>query len=107
MIVAPNATRAIPVGGGNKIQCGDYEEKGFCMCGDLCPKDLGADPVVLEVVDLSSMLYYNRPSQITVVLGGVAVALVIASFTLPLPVESHLRTPPPSLPPGKLICLLL
>ena len=58
--VTPNATGAIAVEGGNKIQCSDDDEKGFCMRGDLCPYDHGADPVVLEDVELSSTLNYNR-----------------------------------------------
>ncbi|ESO99958.1 hypothetical protein LOTGIDRAFT_230885 [Lottia gigantea] len=29
-------------------RCRDYDEKGFCMRGDLCPFDHGVDPVVVE-----------------------------------------------------------
>ncbi len=29
-------------------RCRDYDEKGFCMQGDLCPYDHGSDPVVLD-----------------------------------------------------------
>lgn len=101
VIVAPNATGAIAVGGGNKFRCRDYDEKGFCMRGDLCPYDHGADPVVLEDVELSSMLNYNRPPPSTVVVGGVAAAPVVAGAAIPPPVgPPHLRGPPPSLPPG-------
>ena len=67
-----------------KFRCRDYDEKGYCMRGDLCPYDHGADPVVLEDVELSSMLKYNRPPP-----GAPPVVC-------PPP---HLRGPPPSLPP--------
>uniref|UniRef100_A0ACB8FK87 RNA-binding protein 26 n=1 Tax=Sphaerodactylus townsendi TaxID=933632 RepID=A0ACB8FK87_9SAUR len=31
-----------------KKRCRDYDEKGFCMRGDMCPFDHGSDPVVVE-----------------------------------------------------------
>lgn len=38
-----------PVGlGGPRARCQNFEEKGFCMLGDVCPYDHGADPVVVE-----------------------------------------------------------
>ncbi|XP_064636970.1 RNA-binding protein 26-like isoform X2 [Lineus longissimus] len=33
-------------------RCRDFDEKGFCMRGDLCPFDHGLDPVVVEDVNL-------------------------------------------------------
>ncbi|RWS03705.1 RNA-binding protein 26-like protein [Dinothrombium tinctorium] len=33
---------------GSKKRCRDYDEKGFCMRGDLCPYDHGKDPVVMD-----------------------------------------------------------
>lgn len=33
---------------GKKQRCRDYDEKGYCMRGDMCPFDHGSDPVVLE-----------------------------------------------------------
>ncbi|XP_066904671.1 RNA-binding protein 26 isoform X5 [Halyomorpha halys] len=32
-------------------RCRDFDEKGYCMRGDLCPYDHGSDPVILEDVD--------------------------------------------------------
>ncbi|XP_074650039.1 RNA-binding protein 26-like [Tubulanus polymorphus] len=43
-------------------RCRDFDEKGFCMRGDLCPFDHGLDPVVVEDVAL--------PSVITIPPGG-------------------------------------
>ena len=31
------------------LRCRDYDEKGFCLKGDLCKFDHGTDAVVLEV----------------------------------------------------------
>uniref|UniRef100_A0A3Q0QN51 RNA binding motif protein 26 n=1 Tax=Amphilophus citrinellus TaxID=61819 RepID=A0A3Q0QN51_AMPCI len=42
-------------------RCRDYDEKGFCMQGDLCPYDHGSDPVVVEDVNLPSMLPFQPP----------------------------------------------
>ncbi|XP_017772028.1 PREDICTED: RNA-binding protein 26 isoform X2 [Nicrophorus vespilloides] len=38
-------------------RCRDYDEKGFCMRGEMCPYDHGVDPVVLEDSTLSRVLY--------------------------------------------------
>uniref|UniRef100_A0A3P9JHA6 RNA binding motif protein 26 n=1 Tax=Oryzias latipes TaxID=8090 RepID=A0A3P9JHA6_ORYLA len=43
-------------------RCRDYDEKGFCMRGDMCPFDHGSDPVVVEDVNLPSMLPFQPPS---------------------------------------------
>lgn len=70
-----------------------YQEKGYCMRGDLCPYDHGIDPVVLEDVELSSVLTYNRPPP-----SGPSVGppVGVSNLTAPPP---HMRGPPPSLPP--------
>ncbi|XP_063372201.1 RNA-binding protein 26 [Cydia amplana] len=39
-----------------KRRCRDFDEKGYCMRGDLCQWDHGADPVVLEDATLTSVL---------------------------------------------------
>ena len=62
------------------------------MRGDLCPYDHGMDPVVLEDVELSSMLNYSRPPP-----GAPPVVPPVNVGSLPPP--PHLRAPPPSLPP--------
>ncbi|XP_034233762.1 zinc finger protein swm isoform X2 [Thrips palmi] len=47
-----------------KRRCRDFDEKGYCMRGDLCPYDHGSDPVVLEDVSLSRVLpYEGGPAQ--------------------------------------------
>lgn len=60
-------------------RCRDYDEKGFCMRGDLCPFDHGSDPVVVEDVNLPNMLPFQPP---------------------PIP---GVEPPPPGLPPPPLL----
>lgn len=42
-----------------KRKCRDFDEKGLCMRGEMCPFDHGVDPVVLEDAALSTVLNYN------------------------------------------------
>lgn len=42
--------------GSRRARCRDYDEKGFCMRGELCPFDHGNDPVVVQDVLPPGML---------------------------------------------------
>ncbi|GAB1601738.1 RNA-binding protein 26-like isoform X1 [Argonauta hians] len=44
--------------GSNRPRCRDYDEKGYCMRGDLCPYDHGLDPVIVEDVNLPNVLSF-------------------------------------------------
>lgn len=44
---------------GKKQRCRDYDEKGYCMRGDMCSFDHGSDPVVLE--GISGVLDFPPP----------------------------------------------
>ncbi|XP_060891630.1 RNA-binding protein 26 isoform X1 [Labrus mixtus] len=57
-------------------RCRDYDEKGFCMRGDMCPFDHGSDPVVVEDVNLPNMMPFQPP-----------------------PIPGVAAPPPPGLPP--------
>lgn len=46
-----------------KRRCRDFDEKGYCMRGDLCPYDHGTDPVVLEDVALNRVLTFGPRSH--------------------------------------------
>ena len=39
-----------------KERCRDFDEKGYCLRGGLCPYDHGMDPVVVEESNLSNVL---------------------------------------------------
>lgn len=41
-----------------KKWCRDYDEKGFCMRGDMCFFDYGSDLVVVEDVNFFGMLFF-------------------------------------------------
>lgn len=47
-----------------KPRCRDYDEKGFCMRGDLCPYDHGNDAVVVDDVRLNNVLQLNQPPTV-------------------------------------------
>uniref|UniRef100_A0A674NTF7 RNA binding motif protein 27 n=1 Tax=Takifugu rubripes TaxID=31033 RepID=A0A674NTF7_TAKRU len=44
-----------------KHRCRDYDEKGFCVRGDLCPFDHGNDPLVVDDVNLPGIIPYPPP----------------------------------------------
>ncbi|XP_072760590.1 RNA-binding protein 26 isoform X2 [Anoplolepis gracilipes] len=83
-----------------KRRCRDFDEKGYCMRGDLCPYDHGTDPVVLEDVGLSGVLTFAPH-------GPQAPGAVPVS-TVPEPSQGPNGNPPPphlplaSLPPPHL-----
>lgn len=67
-----------------KQRCRDYDEKGFCVRGDLCPYDHGNDPLVVDDVNLPNMLPFP-PAPI-----------------LPLPPPPNIPPPPITEPPPPL-----
>ncbi|XP_031776824.1 RNA-binding protein 26 isoform X2 [Nasonia vitripennis] len=78
-----------------KRRCRDFDEKGYCMRGDLCPYDHGTDPVVLEDVALSRVLTFGPQAP-----GAVPVAAVPeATAGGPVGVGGpNGNAPPPHLP---------
>ncbi|GFR89995.1 RNA-binding protein 26 [Elysia marginata] len=72
--------------GGTRARCQNFEEKGFCMLGDVCPYDHGADPVVVE--------------DDTLALGPGAPGLEGPDLRLPPPshlsMQMNISRPPPS-----------
>ncbi|OXB53992.1 hypothetical protein ASZ78_009148 [Callipepla squamata] len=44
-----------------KRRCQDYDERGFCVLGDLCQFDHGNDPLVVDEVSLPSMIPFPPP----------------------------------------------
>ncbi|KAJ8352456.1 hypothetical protein SKAU_G00239320 [Synaphobranchus kaupii] len=44
-----------------KRRCRDYDEKGFCVRGDLCPFDHGNDPLIVDDVTLPTMIPMPMP----------------------------------------------
>ncbi|XP_023817902.1 RNA-binding protein 27 isoform X1 [Oryzias latipes] len=44
-----------------KQRCRDYDEKGFCVRGDLCLFDHGNDPLIVDDVNLPNMIPFPPP----------------------------------------------
>ncbi|XP_058614623.1 RNA-binding protein 27 isoform X2 [Onychostoma macrolepis] len=47
-----------------KHRCRDYDEKGFCIRGDLCPFDHGNDPLIVDDVTLPTMIPFPPPPSL-------------------------------------------
>ncbi|XP_065932682.1 RNA-binding protein 26 isoform X2 [Magallana gigas] len=58
----PQGLPALPAP--SRQRCKDYDEKGFCMRGDLCPFDHGLDPVIVEDVSIPPPPYVPGPPVI-------------------------------------------
>ncbi|XP_061658879.1 RNA-binding protein 27 isoform X2 [Syngnathoides biaculeatus] len=74
-----------------KQRCRDYDEKGFCVRGDLCLFDHGNDPLIVDDVNLPNIIPFPPPPVIPP--GGLPMPPPI---TEPPP---SLRIPPPPMPP--------
>ncbi|KFP85243.1 RNA-binding protein 27, partial [Apaloderma vittatum] len=80
-----------------KKRCQDYDERGFCVFGDLCQFDHGSDPLVVDEVSLPSMIPFPPPppglppppGMLLPPLPGPA-----RSMRLPVP-QAHPQAPPP------------
>ncbi|KAL1021647.1 hypothetical protein UPYG_G00016110 [Umbra pygmaea] len=81
-------SRGPPLTSQERKRCRDYDEKGFCMRGDMCPFDHGSDPVVVEDVNLPNM--FQGPPPIS----GVDPAQPPPGLPPP-PGPPPLMTPPP------------
>ncbi|XP_030649423.1 RNA-binding protein 27 [Chanos chanos] len=72
--------------GALKHRCRDYDEKGFCVRGDLCPFDHGNDPLIVDDVTLPAMIPFPPPP------GMPPARMPMPPMTEPPP---NLRMPPP------------
>ncbi|XP_022531936.2 RNA-binding protein 27 [Astyanax mexicanus] len=80
-----------------KQRCRDYDEKGFCVRGDLCPFDHGNDPLIVDDVALPTMIPFPPP-------GMPPVRMPLRPMTepppgMPMPMPPHGQLPPPGLYP--------
>ncbi|KAJ8982215.1 hypothetical protein NQ317_013517 [Molorchus minor] len=91
-----NSTQSIQsvvVQQGNKKRCRDFDEKGYCMRGEMCPFDHGVDPVVLEDAALTRVLSYNPNGAPAVVTAGGIPAPVLTAPGHPLIGQRHPAPP--------------
>lgn len=79
-----------------KHRCRDYDEKGFCIRGDLCPFDHGNDPLIVDDVTLPTMIPFPPPPALP--------RMPMPPMTepppgMPMPLPPHGQPPPPGIYP--------
>ncbi|XP_054611606.1 RNA-binding protein 27 isoform X4 [Dunckerocampus dactyliophorus] len=87
VIGKPFSNKSLP----RKQRCRDYDEKGFCVRGDLCPFDHGNDPLIVDDVSLPNIIPFPPPP-----------VMPPAGLPMPPPITEpppSLRIPPPPMPP--------
>ncbi|KAM9266125.1 LOW QUALITY PROTEIN: RNA-binding protein 27-like [Cariama cristata] len=79
-----------------KRRCRDYDERGFCVLGDLCQFDHGNDPLVVDEVSLPSMIPFPPPPRLPPPPGMLLPPLPGPARNMRLPVpQAHPQAPPP------------
>ncbi|CAL8265478.1 unnamed protein product [Merluccius merluccius] len=79
-----------------KQRCRDYDEKGFCVRGDLCPFDHGNDPLVVDDVTLPGMIPFPPPPVIPPPPAGLPMPPITKPpHPLRMPAMPHYGQPPP------------
>ncbi|XP_075457148.1 RNA-binding protein 27 isoform X2 [Ascaphus truei] len=77
-----------------KRRCRDYDERGFCVLGDLCQFDHGNDPLVVDEVSLPSMIPFPPPPGLPP--PGILMPPIPGPAHMRVPVPRPLSQPPPS-----------
>uniref|UniRef100_A0A8C4ZIA9 RNA binding motif protein 27 n=1 Tax=Gadus morhua TaxID=8049 RepID=A0A8C4ZIA9_GADMO len=79
-----------------KQRCRDYDEKGFCVRGDLCPYDHGNDPLVVDDVTLPGMIPFPPPPVIPPPPVGLSMPPIVEPpHPHRMPAMPHYGQPPP------------
>ncbi|XP_068815741.1 RNA-binding protein 27 isoform X1 [Struthio camelus] len=80
-----------------KRRCRDYDERGFCVLGDLCQFDHGNDPLVVDEVSLPSMIPFPPPPPGLPPPPGMLLPPMpgpARNMRMPVP-QAHPQAPPP------------
>ncbi|NXC40351.1 RBM27 protein, partial [Penelope pileata] len=80
-----------------KRRCRDYDERGFCVLGDLCQFDHGNDPLVVDEVSLPSMIPFPPPPPGLPPPPGMLLPPMpgpARNMRIPVP-QAHPQAPPP------------
>ncbi|CAH2277056.1 RNA-binding 27 [Pelobates cultripes] len=80
-----------------KRRCRDYDERGFCILGDLCQYDHGNDPLVVDDVSLPSMIPFPPPPGLPP--PGILMPPIPGHHNMRVPVPGVVNQPPPSAVP--------
>ncbi|XP_058852973.1 RNA-binding protein 27-like isoform X3 [Acipenser ruthenus] len=81
-----------------KRRCRDYDERGFCVRGDLCPFDHGNDPLIVDDVTLPTMIPFPPPPGLPPP-GLPMPPMPGMPPNLRLPIPPHGQPPPPGIFP--------
>ncbi|KAK3555348.1 hypothetical protein QTP86_014939 [Hemibagrus guttatus] len=85
-----------------KHRCRDYDEKGFCVRGDLCPFDHGNDPLIVDDVALPTMIPFPPPGMPGMPPARMPLPMPPMPEPLPImpmPIPPHGQPPPPGIFP--------
>ncbi|XP_025829280.1 RNA-binding protein 26 [Agrilus planipennis] len=82
-----------------KKRCRDYDEKGYCMRGEMCQFDHGADPVVLEDSALSTVLTFTPNTAPVADVAPIIAPPILGTGTHPMMHQIHPRPLPPEYNP--------
>ncbi|MCJ8740500.1 hypothetical protein PDJAM_G00059620 [Pangasius djambal] len=86
-----------------KHRCRDYDEKGFCVRGDLCPFDHGNDPLIVDDVALPTMIPFPPPgmppARMPLPLPLPPPPMAEPLPVMPMPIPPHGQPPPPGIYP--------
>ncbi|XP_058270677.1 RNA-binding protein 27 isoform X5 [Hemibagrus wyckioides] len=82
-----------------KHRCRDYDEKGFCVRGDLCPFDHGNDPLIVDDVALPTMIPFPPPGMPPARMPPPMPPMPEPLPVMPMPIPPHGQPPPPGIFP--------
>ncbi|KAM3925803.1 RNA-binding protein 27 [Leptodactylus fuscus] len=82
-----------------KQRCRNYDERGYCVLGDLCQFDHGNDPLVVDEVSLPSMIPFPPPPGLPP--PGILMPPIPApAHNMRMPVPRPMTQPPPAVHPA-------
>ncbi|XP_040262107.1 RNA-binding protein 27 isoform X2 [Bufo bufo] len=82
-----------------KRRCRDYDERGYCVLGDLCQFDHGNDPLIVDEVSLPSMIPFPPPPGLPPP-GILMPPMPTPAHNMRMPVPRPMTQPPPAVHPG-------
>ncbi|XP_051959991.1 RNA-binding protein 27-like isoform X2 [Xyrauchen texanus] len=82
-----------------KHRCRDYDEKGFCIRGDLCPFDHGNDPLIVDDVTLPTMIPFPPPPSLPRMPMPPMPPMTEPPPRMRMPPPPHGQPPPPGIYP--------
>lgn len=72
---------------GGRLRCSDFEERGYCLRGDLCPMEHGANRIVVE--DVQGLSQFNLPLTLPSGRGGMTFSSMSVSTSSLSPYSSN------------------